>query len=636
MKKIFRKYTSVIITAAIFLTLIINGVITAYSATLQQRKTFNLKIGQIINTLKHNEIQAANTNRALSSEYLTRAKAAAYVIEKDPSIVDSVEALQYLADLLSIDELHIIDENGILIASSIPKYVGLDFHDDTQTSPFLSILESDKNAFMIQDMQQNAAEEKMMKYIGVARQDKKGIIQIGITPQRLTEAQGSSSYNDFFNSFPTDIGESFFILGASSKKLLGHSENIDEKDFEDSDLIESIMRCDNGSFIRKQDGSWIYVVSHSYNSTYICASIPVKILIQNFALNIVFNLACLMVIEIIVLILLNYLLEKKVLRGIHEILADLSQITLGNLDTKVSVGGNPEFEELSNRINTMVSSISQTTDRITKIIDISQIPLAAFEYQKETNYLFVTSGIKKLLLLTEEETELLFSDPPLFYQHIQRIMKKPAEGESDIFPIDADHFVRIHLSSEASGYLGVITDATENVRKKQQLLYENTHDHLTGLYLYQYFKELVQKHLTDMPPGKLCACVMLDLDNFKNINDSYGHDIGDAYLKHFAAIMKKMPQQNCIVARRSGDEFCFFTYGHSSLDMLRKIVNNFWTLLKENPLDLPDQKQKIIEASGGLSWTSHSDMDLDLLLNYADKALYEAKDHHKGTLIEYH
>ena len=140
------------------------------------------------------------------------------------------------------------------------------------------------------------------------------------------------------------------------------------------------------------------------------------------------------------------------------------------------------------------------------------------------------------------------------------------------------------------------------------MFFENTHDPLTNLYRYQYFKELIQKKLTNMLPGRLCSCVMLDLDSFKSINDTYGHDTGDLYLKHFAKIMQMLPAQHCIVARR----------------------------LSEHPLSLPDKEQKIIGVSGGLAWTSHSDMDLDLLLNYADKALYEAKEQHKGTLMEYH
>lgn len=471
---------------------------------------------------------------------------------------------------------------------------------------------------------------------GCCKTGRKGIVQVGLSPLRIAESTGNATYDEIFNSFPTDIGETFFVLDASSGELLGCSHGHSAHTLEDSVPFEKAVQASRGSFIKNEQYSWSYLLSQRYNDIYICASIPARILIQNLAPNVLFNFICLIVIEIIILLLLNYLLESKVLRGIHQILAALSQITIGNLDTQVAVGGNPEFEELSAKINTMVSSISHTTDRITKIIEISQIPLAAFEYQKESNYLFVTSGTKKLLHLTDSQAERLFLDPTLFYQYIQQILKHPAEDEPDVYPVDNDHFIRIHLSSESSGYLGVITDATENIKRKRKMFFENTHDPLTNLYRYQYFKKLIQKKLTNMLPGRLCSCVMLDLDSFKSINDTYGHDTGDLYLKHFAKIMQMLPAQHCIVARRSGDEFCFFTYGHTSLDALRECVNSFWALLSEHPLSLPDKEQKIIGVSGGLAWTSHSDMDLDLLLNYADKALYEAKEQHKGTLMEYH
>ena len=76
MKKIFRKYTSVIITAAICLILVINTFFTAGSIILQQRKTFYSKISQIINTLENRALESDSINRTLGNEYLTRAKIA--------------------------------------------------------------------------------------------------------------------------------------------------------------------------------------------------------------------------------------------------------------------------------------------------------------------------------------------------------------------------------------------------------------------------------------------------------------------------------------------------------------------------------------------------------------------------------
>ncbi len=95
---------------------------------------------------------------------------------------------QTLARLLNVDELHVIDENGIIVSGSISKYVGIDMDDHEQTRAFLTLLESGDNAYLIQEAQPNAAENRIMKYVGVARKRRRGIVQVGFKPTRQMEA----------------------------------------------------------------------------------------------------------------------------------------------------------------------------------------------------------------------------------------------------------------------------------------------------------------------------------------------------------------------------------------------------------------------------------------------------------------
>ena len=81
---------------------------------------------------------------------------------------------------------------------------------------------------------------------------------------------------------------------------------------------------------------------------------------------------------------------------------------------QVEVGSHPEFQDLSDGINTMVNSIVRTTDRISKIIDIAEIPLAAFEYQEDMKDVFVTSRLNELLDLPKEEVERISRSPGQF------------------------------------------------------------------------------------------------------------------------------------------------------------------------------------------------------------------------------
>ena len=104
-----------------------------------------------------------------------------------------------------MDELHVIDENGILFAGSIPLYFGMDFHTTDQTKEFLSILD-DPDSYLVQEIRPNGYEQKVFQYIGVARQDQKGIVQVGMAPTRMLDAQKRNQLDYIFSRVPVDGG----------------------------------------------------------------------------------------------------------------------------------------------------------------------------------------------------------------------------------------------------------------------------------------------------------------------------------------------------------------------------------------------------------------------------------------------
>ena len=189
MQKTFIKYTFFILTTAGSLILGIHFLFGVHMLEEQQYDTFHAKIEQMIHTLESNREELRQLNESLDEDYLTRARAAEYVMDRMKSVSMDVSQMQYLADLLNVDELHVIDGNGIIVSASVSKYVGIDMADHEQTREFLTILESDdENAFLIQDTQPNAAENKIMKYVGVARKGQKGVVQVGFKPIRQLDA----------------------------------------------------------------------------------------------------------------------------------------------------------------------------------------------------------------------------------------------------------------------------------------------------------------------------------------------------------------------------------------------------------------------------------------------------------------
>ncbi len=358
-------------------------------------------------------------------------------------------------------------------------------------------------------------------------------------------------------------------------------------------------------------------------------------MLQKLWKNVLAALFYLLFIEAAVILLLNYLVKRKVINGIHDIIENLTAITKGNLDTIVAVGGNREFEKLSTGINTMVKSILNLSDRISAIIEISGIPLAVFEYERGINHVFTTSGLSDLLELPASKAAELYKNSDLFDWYIRKIVENPIEGEQDIFKLHDKKYIRIHMSESAEGYLGIITDVTKDVLEKKQMHYENTHDPLTGLYKMGYFKQLAEKYLQKLPKGKICAAVMLDLDYFKLINDTFGHDAGDKYLQGFSGVLQAMPKERVLTARRSGDEFCMFIFDCEDKSEILRYLDLFYEKLEQSEIILSDTQSKMISASAGFAWTSDAQTDLSELLSHADEALYEVKKDTKGYYKEY-
>ena len=125
MQKTFIKYTFFIVTTAILLILFVHFLFNLNMLERQQYDTFYAKTEQMIHTLKNNREELDQLNESLDEDYLTRAKAASYVMDRQQEVSIDVEQMQYLADLLNVDELHVIDEKGIIVSASVPEYVGI-------------------------------------------------------------------------------------------------------------------------------------------------------------------------------------------------------------------------------------------------------------------------------------------------------------------------------------------------------------------------------------------------------------------------------------------------------------------------------------------------------------------------------
>jgi len=174
-------------------------------------------------------------------------------------------------------------------------------------------------------------------------------------------------------------------------------------------------------------------------------------------------------------------------------------------------------------------------------------------------------------------------------------------------------------------FMAIQRDVTEQKRLEKQLERLSYTDQLTGLCNLRSF---TNASLTEFTRFKRTyqhySVLMLDIDFFKQVNDTYGHTIGDLAIQHFSDLCKKNIRSNDVIARVGGEEFCILL-PNTIKDCAYIIAEKLRTQLNESPLKT-DEKTITINVSIGVAVSRIDDSSEREIIDRADKALYDAKN----------
>jgi diguanylate cyclase (GGDEF)-like protein len=154
-------------------------------------------------------------------------------------------------------------------------------------------------------------------------------------------------------------------------------------------------------------------------------------------------------------------------------------------------------------------------------------------------------------------------------------------------------------------------------------------DSLTGLFNRRVLEEMLGMEMGRREPVPL-ALIVLDLDNFKKVNDTFGHPAGDEVLSATGAILRKGCRPNDIVARHGGEEFAVLLSG-VSCEVALKVAERLRTKIAEHKFTFADT-QTGITASIGVAFIANGGITADEFLSRADQALYHAKQNGKNRV----
>ena len=194
--------------------------------------------------------------------------------------------------------------------------------------------------------------------------------------------------------------------------------------------------------------------------------------------------------------------------------------------------------------------------------------------------------------------------------------------------------VRDPRSNQVSHFVGVQHDITELKRYQDDLEHQANHDALTGLANRNLLKDRLEQsialaHRYERP----FSVTFIDLDNFKLINDSLGHDIGDQVLRIAGERLSACIREGDTVARLGGDEFILLVAEHRQNDSSLRVAQRVVSAISE-PFVIGQREFKVT-CSLGIASFPHDGTDAETLLRNADTAMYRAKDLGRNTFQLY-
>lgn len=352
MKKMFTKRLLGYMVAALLAT--IGFVFLLQTIVAQKNNTASAeeKLNMVKEKLLSNDEEIEKLTNSLSESNLAKARAFARILASDKSLLTDDKKLQEICDKLLVNELHVIDEKGIITHSTISDYIGFDMKSGEQSAAFMVIID-DPSVEIVQEPQRNVIEGTVIQYIGVARTDEKGFVQVGIRPEILEETLANTQINVVLNDIDYGSKGYVYAVDAESGEVLAHpnAEIIGKAASE----VGLATKAGKGKI--KVSGVKGYYVAEEYEDMLIGTFLPSKEYYeartnQTFAVSI-----SMLVIFLILLIVISRTVDAKIVSGINHLATSMKKIAGGDFDVVVKEDSNPEFSQLSKDINTMVESI---------------------------------------------------------------------------------------------------------------------------------------------------------------------------------------------------------------------------------------------------------------------------------------
>lgn len=601
------------------------------------------------------------------------------------------QLLKEFAYRMGVFEINLFNSNGKIISSNLDEYVGQSI---TKEHPAYYFISKRLSEWVEDDIRKDVASNRYLRY-GYVRLNDDYFIQVGILANDIHELKRIFSPKNLLNNYANDKNMIFISVFDKKQKLIASIGDMEDNQFDLHPYLKSIYDGKTVTIERidKKNINKIIImmpiISEGKYDGLLILGLTLKDLILALYRYFIVTLFIAIISSIFILLMAFYKFVKpldKLSRQIEEI--DLDD----NLNYRIAVDRKDDFAGLKDVVNNLLDRINLYLNKYKEheeelaasneelIATVEQ--LTAVEEELKAQYDEIQTYNERLKELQEKyEIAIEGSNSAVWELDLQERKLEVSKNFLDALDFklnssnDLDYILDNFIDSEDKSKIldayynyingntdriflqikikdikgnfrwflvsarclnqlktrklyGILTEITQLKEQEERIKFLAYNDHLTGLPNRRMLDEVFSSTVSLEKAG---AVVLLDIDNFKNINDTKGHVYGDLILKKVAEIFYRLKNEDIMFFRFGGDEFIVLIQNKKEImdidEMIGKVIKN---LTEEVNAHIKDVN---ITVSAGIALYPSHGVKTDELLMKADAALYRAKYSGKNKYV---
>ncbi len=361
-----------------------------------------------------------------------------------------------------------------------------------------------------------------------------------------------------------------------------------------------------------------------------------------FSNHVLFLLKLTVLLTVFVGLISSYITSRRLSKPVSRLSEEVEAAqSVRNAIPHLSRSGIRELDQFSEAITQLSRDVLNSSTKFLRIMEMASVELGGYELQFDTGSVYYTENFFRMLGMEQEVGEVYTIGE--FNQIVEEFTTKnfyKSESEDTVIycvrhPKSGVRYIRMEVKNENQVQVGLVEDVTVSMMERMRIEHERDYDALTGLYNRRAFKRESEAIFSKQEQVGHAALIMLDLDNLKYTNDTFGHDWGDEYIRQAGVCLEEGTPSGTLCSHISGDEFNLLFYGYDSQQEIRDAICELQKTIENRIIRLPNGQELHISISGGISWYPEDSTSLGEMRKHADFAMYQIKKKQKGRIGEF-